>query len=496
MNFDQLKSYAIHFFTLVKKHKTLFSLVVLFAAIYSSISLVNHFNFRTYALDLGLYTHALYEYAHLGMADNIMVKGVYEPLFGGHFDLYLVFLSPFVYIFGTKTLLIFQILAVLFGGVGVYRFFRFQNPNQSLTPIMATAYFYSFFGVFSALAYDYHSVVVSSCLIPWFFYAMNRQNTRQSIFWFVLMLFSQENFSFFMIFMSLGLAIIHRKNRKMTRLSLILSGSSLLYFLLVLGVIIPHFSIHSQYTGFNYSVLGGTPFEALKTLVSHPIDSFKIMFTNHLDSSLGDWVKGEFHLFLLVSGLYVLVLRPYYFIMLLPLYFQKMFHDNYIIWSFFGQYSIEFVSVLSLGIFSTLSEIKNIKTRKVLMFVVLISSLVVTLRRMDNTIFKDDKSRVRFYKADHFKREIDINRIHENLKMIPEDAAVSAQTIFIPHLCLRSKIYNFPHVIDAEYLVLSNSDKLFSDADQEQIKKIDQILDSNEWQILVIEEIMILKKNN
>jgi len=96
-------------------NKYLLIVLIIFGLIYSLISIVNHYFFRTYALDLGLYTHALYQYGHFQLADASMIKDNSELLLGGHFDLYLVIFSPLHYIFGTYTLLIIQIIAILTG---------------------------------------------------------------------------------------------------------------------------------------------------------------------------------------------------------------------------------------------------------------------------------------------------------------------------------------------------------------------------------------------
>ncbi len=84
-----------------------------FGIIYSLISLVNHYCFRTYALDLGAYTNALYDYIHLQWNDSSVFKEVPENLLSDHFDLYLILFSPFIYLFKTYTLLIIQIISVL-----------------------------------------------------------------------------------------------------------------------------------------------------------------------------------------------------------------------------------------------------------------------------------------------------------------------------------------------------------------------------------------------
>ena len=154
---------------LFKKHKFIIITSSSFVILYSLISLVNHYCLRTYALDLGLYTNAAFKYAHFQLADSSMIKEYSEPILGGHFDLYLLLFSPLIYLFGTYTLLIVQIIALMIGGLGVYNYFRIIGAENKNTPVFFFFFFYPFFGVLGALSYDYHSVVVASSIVTWFF---------------------------------------------------------------------------------------------------------------------------------------------------------------------------------------------------------------------------------------------------------------------------------------------------------------------------------------
>jgi uncharacterized membrane protein len=443
-----------------------------FGIIYALISLVNHYNFRTFALDLGLYTNALYKYAHFHWADSIMMKENYELLLGGHFDLYLVIFSPLVYIFGTYTLLNIQIAAILAGGLGVYRYFETGNTSlhvetqniasqqydQSLGPIFAMIFYFAFYGIYSALSYDYHSNVVAASLVPWFFYFIKKAKYGFAALFCGLILISQENVALWMVFICLGLLIEYRKNKKAVIYLSAFSVISIFYFLAVINFIIPAFSNSSEYTGFTYSILGNTPGEALKTLVMHPIDSLGAMFVNHNNSLNADYIKIEMLLMVLMSGMYFLFLKPAYLVMLIPVFFQKLFHDKSLVWGIDGQYSIEFAPILAIGVFSVISEFKTGKAGKILTAIALLGVLLSTFRVMDNTVMYTQKSRIRFYQANHYKRNYDVKSVHRQLAQIPRDAAVSAMTMFVPHLSLRDKIYQFPLINDAEYIVYSEKE--------------------------------------
>ena len=139
------------------------------AVLYALISLVNHYLFKTYALDLGLYTHALYDYANFRMADCSLFRPQAQNLFSDHFDLYLPLLSPLVYVFGSYTLLLVQIVAALLGGWGVYKLISLYT-DDGLMPVLAASVFFVSFGVIHAIAFDFLSNVLTSMMWPWLLY--------------------------------------------------------------------------------------------------------------------------------------------------------------------------------------------------------------------------------------------------------------------------------------------------------------------------------------
>jgi uncharacterized membrane protein len=478
----------------IKKHKSIIVISIIFLTLYSLISIVNHYYFRTYALDLGLYTNAAYKYAHFQIADSTMINEYFEPILGGHFDLYLIIFSPLIYIFGTYTLLIVQIFALIIGGIGVYRYFQlFQDKN---IPLYAAIYFYLFYGVFGALSFDYHSVVVASSIVPWFFVTLQQNRKWLSLLLLFSILISQENISLWLSFICLGLAVEHRKEKKITALLLFFAGISIVYFITITHYIIPSFSSNNEYGGFLYSCLGNDMFSAFKTLLSQPIESLKILFLNHNNSLYGDFVKIETHIILFTSGLFLLLKRPYYILMLLPIYFQKFYHDKYSMWGIGGQYNIEFTPILAIGIFSVISEFEKEKIRTVLSCIILFLVLISTFKTMHNTVFFTDKSQIRFYQKKHYQKDYNVKNVHEYLSKIPKAAKISAQSPFVPHLSLRDNIYEFPIIKDAEYIIFSRKENTYPMSNDDFEIKINELENSKDWGVSHYNELTILKKIN
>lgn len=477
-----------------QKHRKFLLITLFFGVVYALISIVNHYLFRTYALDLGVYTNALFDYRNFRFNDSLAFKEICENLLADHFDLYLVLFSPLSYLFGTYTLLIIQIVFILLGGFGVYCYFKSLKLDTDFS-IPATLFFYMFFGVFAAVSFDYHSNVVAAVMVPWFFYFVKQKSYLFSSLMLLFIVVSKENISLWMVFICIGLLIEYRKDVRLIKFLSLCLIFCVAYFLIITSLIMPMFSNSGSYPHFNYSYLGNSMSEALLNLFIHPINSFKMLFVNHTNHINGDYVKLELHILVLLSGLPFLVRKPQYFIMLIPVYFQKLFHDNYIMWGVYGQYSIEFLPVLAIGVFSVISEFKNQKWVKPMVAFVLITTLASTIRLMDNTVMHNFKSRIRIYQNSHYQRSYDVSKVHEALESIPLEAVVSAQSPFLPQLSLRDKIYQFPIIKDAEFIIYSTEEETYPMEKEQFIELTKKIENDSNWVYYFKNEpIVILKR--
>ena len=476
----------------VIKDKKLGYLVLGFTLLYALISLVNHYLFKTYALDLGVYTNALWDYRHLQFNDSLSFKSEAENLLADHFDLYLIIISPLSFLFGSYTLLLLQLVGIIYGGIGVYNYFQF-NGNKTLA-IYASAFFYSFFGVFAAVAFDYHSNVIAACLLPWLFLSVSKNQLKQTLLFFVLMIIAKENISLWLVFICLGLMLEYKKDKPRVLMLASLALFAFVYFFVVISFLMPLFSNKSQYNHFDYSVLGQGIKEALFTLILHPLHSIETMFINHTNKPQYDYVKLEFIVFMFLSGLFFLIKKPNYLIMTVPLFLQKFFNDNPNKWGIIGQYSIEFAPILAIGIFSFLSTLVSKSQSIVYSRVILISAIIVTLRTMDSTLTWTQKDKIRFYQPQHYSKQYDVVKAHESLNIIPNTAKVSAQSPFLPHLALRDKVYQFPMIKDAEYIVFSPLENEYPMTRTSFLELTQTLLDSNEFVVVQTKPIVILRR--
>lgn len=465
-------------------------MLLVFAVIYVLISFVNHLCFRTYGLDLGLYTNAMYDYAHGSMANMDMIWDTKELALADHFDLYLILFSPLTYLFGSWTLLIIQIVSVLIGAKGVHRYFK----NDPKIALFATFFFLMYFGVFSALSYDYHSNVVAAMAVPWLFYFVREKRFIASFLVLVFIWIGKENMAFWMTFVMLGMAINYRKDRKSLRILLGFSAASFVYFMLILQVIMPSLSHGGEYLHFAYSRIGNSMTEAFVHLITHPIDSLEVFFTNHLADPRFDGLKAESHIILLLSGVAILFRRPAYLLMLAPIYFQKFFHDTPMTWSPGAQYSIEFAPILAIGVFEVLRSVQQEKIRRYSLWGIVLIGVACTIRISDQPFDHVEESNVQFYKKNHYVRDYNTDAVREAIDMIPDDAAVCAQNPYLPHVALRKNVYMFPYVKTAEFILISPMEYPYPLETEGLKEEIQQLKNSSQWQVVLEKDDVYLFK--
>ncbi|MEZ4807828.1 MAG: DUF2079 domain-containing protein [Flavobacteriales bacterium] len=422
------------------------SILAGFAVLYACIWVPNHLLFRTYALDLGLYTHALWQYAHGHPADTALFLHDVQPLLADHFDLYLPLLSPLVLILGTWTLLVVQWAAILFGAWGIRRTLLLMGagPRPAMVGMVV---FLAYFGVFTAVAFDYHSSVVAAMFLPWFIAAMVQGRTGQGILWFLLMLIAKENIGLWIGVVALVLSNVSCVPGRMRAACYGLGALGFAWSALVIGCIMPSLAADGAYAHADYSIV----LEGTEGPLQKVVGMLTALFTDHVGVPDGTAIKLEFWVMLLLAGGWALLLRPVWGIMALPLLAQKMLHDDPGKWSVVAHYAVEFAPLIAIAVGLSVQHWSGRAWSTVL---VVVFSLATTARCMDNTIAYQDRSRIRFYQAEHWHRNHDTMPVEQAMRTIPPDASVSASSPAIPHLACRDQVFQFPILRDAQWVLV------------------------------------------
>ena len=451
--------------TLNKRQKqiTFAAVFTVAGVLYCLISLVNHYLFKTYGLDLGLYTHAMHDFLHFRIDDCSMFKETPHSILGAHFDLYLLILSPLLCLFGSYTLLIVQISAVLLGGWGIYKLIGLYTDDDIL-PILASTVFFLSFGIIHAMSYDYHSNVLTAMMLPWLLYFIKKQRMRLATLMVVLFVLGKENLSLWLFFIAIGLMWDYRKDKKVLWHLLAYALFGLAYFLIINMVVMP--KIGGQGIS-RYSHLGGNYAEIALQLITHPGETLRILFTNTTAHPNINPRKAEFYFCALASGMLLTLLKPNYLFMLVPLIVQKMFSIDPMLWGVSVHYNVEFVPVLVVSSFLVILRLKKQVPRLILASTLLLSTILTTFYTIgvpNSMVFLDQ---VCVYQGRHYQqRKFDAKFARELIRQIPDDASVSAAAMFVPHLALRDNIYDLDNRSNpgADYVLITEPyfDKQFN----------------------------------
>ena len=447
-------------FLSIRTHSNAWITAVLAFVLFGVVSFTNHILFRTYALDLGLYTNALYDYAHFRFADTSLFLPENKNLLADHFDLYLMLFSPLSWIFKSYTLLIVQCLAVIAGGFGIY---FLLNENEQTRPfrIWGMIIFYLFFGTLAALAYDYHSNVISAMALPFFFLMVNRKAWGKAFALLVFMCLGKENVSLFLFFVSLGLFWKYFKWKESRKPLLLFAAFSAVYFLFMVKWVMPTIAGEKDFVHFGkYPVIGGDMTAAIKFMIMHPLEFIRLLFVNHMpEDPTYNNEKVFFYLVFFVAGGWALFVRPWYFVMILPIIIQKELTNQPSTWGCVYQYSIEFAPVVVVALFEVVSRWKFNPSRigVVLLFFTLSSTVYGLVERSKAW----EKERFIFWQRPHFKPHYDLTDVKILMNRIPEDAAVMANSAYVGQLAYRDKCYTLPFVKDSEFILISATESTY-----------------------------------
>ena len=425
--------------------------VFLGLVIFLLISPVNHYLFRTNAFDLGIFNHAIYDYAHFRFNRASLMLGFVElsNLLADHFSILHMAFAPLIYLSGTYTLLLVQVAFLLYGGWGIRRYLSLFTANEWI-PVFGQLHFYVSWGVISAVAFDYHDNVIGTMFVPHLLYHAEKKEWKAVVLMSLLIILSRVEMSIWLLAISLSLFAWHFRDARSRLVFASISLLSVCYFLVVTRYLIPSFS-KDGYTQLHFSAFGDSPGEIIFNAVQNPIQTIQYLFIDHHFNSEEDFlIKRDFYIAFLVSGGFLVAIRPFFLLILAPILAQKMLHDSTNKWGVGSHYSIETVLIITLSAFSFLAKLKRRLPAYIISALLIIAASATTLYfiRHRNPGWMDTTSE-NFLKSSHYKQDFDVAELHRALKEIPPDAVVSAQSNIVPHMALTSNVYLTPYVSQA-----------------------------------------------
>lgn len=440
-----------------------------FGVVYALVSLVNHYNFRTAAFDLGIAAQTVADFAHLRLPrTTLLLDAPPTGYLGQHFSLTAALAAPLYYLVGGAwALLLFQVGAVLLGALGVWRYVLAQG-GSGREANWALAFFAGQWGVFSALSFDYHDNVVGAMALPWLALWVGQGRSQRALGAAAFILLSKENMALWLAFVLLGLAWQHwprraaapARPRPLATAWLVLGAvACLVYFLVVTRYVMPALdTTHRPFTQMvRYAHLGSSLPGAVLQVLTHPALLWATLFQNTLPDGAYDYIKLETWGAVLVSGGWALARRPWYALMLLPILGQKLLANDYALWGINGQYSIEFAPVLTLAVADALRATQapgtGLRRRAWALALAGVAVFtVVTLYTRRSQWY--DRTTGNFLIGRHYRCHYDRAALRAALAHVPPGVPLSTSSNLAPHLLARRDLFLFPVLRTAQLVAL------------------------------------------
>lgn len=469
------------------------ALISFFILILSMICLRRYYCFDYIDMDLGAYNQIIW---------NIVHGSFYSSMLGvnflGHHAHFILFLfAPFYFFFQTPLFLLFLQVACL--GICAYPIFMIASKelDQGMALSLVVAYL-----LYPAMGYtaffEFHVPVLATTFLTFMLYYFIKRDFRLFALFMTLSLLCQENIP--LVIIPFGIFALFKKRSMKWWLLPILGGC--VWFLAVIGWIMPHFNKNTVQFVTIYSHMGNSLPEIVGYIITNPIAVIKMMLSA---------VKLKF-LFQLFAPLCFFPLLDTHILISGLLFVQHLLSSRspeYMIEYHYDAELIPFIfisAVYGIKRFTNWPIVKRYLRSGIISIMLLAVSITCAVSFGPFIEIAVDK-----YKTTKDVWDLQKERF---LEMVPDDASIVATFEFLPMLSNRKQLYSFHHVVHGfytlsrvpyllpqavEYALLDVNDPIgvnafykrgFSEAN------IDYFFNSNEWGIVELLDNIVLLKNN
>ncbi|KKR78180.1 MAG: hypothetical protein UU23_C0002G0007 [Candidatus Curtissbacteria bacterium GW2011_GWA1_40_9] len=402
-----------------------------FTILYSLLSVVRHNHFQSQANDFSIYDQAIWLYNRFNFPYST-INNIFD--LGDRFRPIIVLLSPLYWFTkNERVILLFQAVILAAAVFPIWLIARRVLPR--ILALIIPFLYVSFVGIQSAVAYDFHEMVILPVLLSFLFYFLILDKYFNYFVTLVLCLSVREHVG--LLLAPLGIYIYFTKRD--LKLAVVTSFLSLLWSVAVISIIMPALGqkMYNSFTG-DSSGLG----QSIINYVQRPDDLIRNFLLPTEKISTLFW---SFFSFGMVPIFYI----PLIFTIFSQ--FSSRFLDvaHPIRWTIYYHYSVELAVLLSVSTVYTAEIILkkfNARYTKTVLFLflflcALISNIVL------NAPLKN------LAKADFWQEKNWMSDTRTILSLIPENASVAGQNNLLPHISHREQLYLLPDVNSADYVV-------------------------------------------
>ena len=322
------------------------ALVAIGAAAFAVFSLIRYAHLTAAGFDLGIFDQTVWRYSRFELPESSL-KG-FENIWGDHFSPILILLAPLYWIWDdARVLLLAQAGLLAAAAVPIFLYGRARLGR--LPAYLFAAAYLLFWGLQSAIDFDFHELAFAPLLIAWLLLAADRRQWRLYFVLLIALLCVKEDQSIVAVF--IGLYLLTLRAWRPAAATIVLGVA---WYVLVVKLLIPHFAPSGEYTYFDYSRLGDGPLEALVHVLTHPFQTVEMLVDNATKRST------LAYLFVPFLGL---ALCSRVAIVLAPLVAQRFLADNPAYWTTGGHYTLAIAALLSIGAIDGLANVARLLPR-------------------------------------------------------------------------------------------------------------------------------------
>lgn len=440
-------------------------LATLFFIIFTTHTLYRHFTFNSHPFDLGIYTQAIYLYGQGQLAFSSLKHMI---LLADHFGLILAFLSPIYKLFPqATTLLIIQSLFVTLSSIPIY-LIAIDKIKSLWASLLLTISYLTSVGILSAINFDFHLSTISVLplsliLYSWYF-------KKWKLYWSSLLLSVTFKEDVPLFILGTGLFVLIQKQIKLSILTMIFALASL-YLIKFVAMPLLWKGAEAAYIQTSNLPLD-SPIDLINLFIVRPGIFIDQIFNSPIKMQTINELYRQFIFLPFLSPLNWLTVFPSLFFRFSSTYTQA--------WTNSFHHSANLIPFLAISAILVIDKFR-LPTQFVsylLVFLLLTSSLSPH-SFIWSTVWLD-------FNTNHY------SYIRSNLEKIPSDATISAQSPIIPHLANRERVYLFPEIYDAQYLVLDKSLSSYPMAHGDLENKIAIFSRSTNWKIFLQHRSLII----
>jgi uncharacterized membrane protein len=447
-------------------------LIVAYVAVFGTLSLRRHQNLRTNALDLGYADQAVWNTLHgrpfrfstfldAAFSLDIPIQDFQQPdvLLGYHVEPLLVPISLLYLVHdGPETLLWLQTLALALGAVPVYLLARHKcaarrtNHAMIWLPVTFVALYLLSPSLEAANLSDFHAVAQSPVLLLSAFYCLETDRPWGFVAFAFLAATTKEEVGLLVAMMGLWAALVRRR----WALGLGVAAAGLGWSLLCFTVIMPHFSgLGNSAFLVRYGQFGESAADIASNLFRQPG-----LFVDWL--LWPDVVRYLRDLWLSSGGL--AILYPPALLLALPSLAINTFSGYDWMRSGGGHYSVTVVPFLVIaaiyGAAWVAGRVENWKIGKLdasarfaaaCLLLVGAGLGVALVHHYDDGVSPLSRRFALEPVSDHARRLVPLV---ERVNALPPETPISVSSNLYPHVAHRERVYLFPTISDAQFILL------------------------------------------